>query len=66
MGKNNCGKFLYLGISLYFCTKKTNIMIVVFEDTDLNSRVERVLFREEDNKLTLTLIELNDDHYGNK
>ena len=41
-------------------------MIVVFEDTDLNSRVERVLFREEDNKLTLTLIELNDDHYGNK
>ena len=31
-----------------------------------NNRVERLLFRETETGLEITLIELNDDHYGNK
>lgn len=31
-----------------------------------NSRVERLLFRETETGLEITLIELNEDHYGNK
>ena len=31
-----------------------------------NNRVERLLFRETETGLRITLIELNDDHYGNK
>ena len=31
-----------------------------------NNRVERLLFRETDTGLEITLIELNNDHYGNK
>lgn len=32
----------------------------------INNRVERLLFRETETGLEITLIELNDDHYGNK
>lgn len=32
----------------------------------INSRVERLLFRENDNGIEITLIEINDRHYGNK
>lgn len=31
-----------------------------------NNRVERLLFRESETGLEITLIELNRDHYGNK
>ena len=31
-----------------------------------NNRVERLLFKETETGLEITLIELNDDHYGNK
>ena len=31
-----------------------------------NNRVERLLFRETESGLEITLIELNEDHYGNK
>lgn len=31
-----------------------------------NNRVERLLFRETETGLEITLIELNNDHYGNK
>lgn len=32
----------------------------------MNGRVERVLFRETENGIVITIIELNDTHYGNK
>ncbi len=32
----------------------------------LNNRVERLLFREEENGICITLIEIDDKHYGNK
>ncbi len=32
----------------------------------LNSRVERLLFREMDEGISITVIELDDTHYGNK
>lgn len=32
----------------------------------LNGRVERLLFRETEDGIEITLIELNTDHYGNK
>ncbi|MDY4851323.1 MAG: hypothetical protein SO188_00535 [Prevotella sp.] len=31
-----------------------------------NNRVERLLFRETETRLGITLIEFNDAHYGNK
>ena len=31
-----------------------------------NNRVERLLFQETESGLVITLIELNEDHYGNK
>lgn len=31
-----------------------------------NNRVERLLFREAETGLEITLLELNNDHYGNK
>lgn len=31
-----------------------------------NNRVERLLFRETETGLEITLVELNEDHYGNK
>lgn len=31
-----------------------------------NNRVERLLFRETETGMEITLIELNEDHYGNK
>ena len=31
-----------------------------------NSRVERILFKEIDGGIEILIIELNDDHYGNK
>ncbi|WP_289225881.1 hypothetical protein [Bacteroides acidifaciens] len=32
----------------------------------LNGRVERLLFRELEDGIEITIIELNNDHYGNK
>lgn len=32
----------------------------------LNARVERLLFIEDDDKITVTLIEIDKKHYGNK
>lgn len=32
----------------------------------LNNRVERLLFRELEDGIEITIVELNDDHYGNK
>lgn len=32
----------------------------------VNGRVERVLFREIDGGIEITIVELNSDHYGNK
>lgn len=32
----------------------------------MNGRVERILFREAENGIVITLIELNETHYGNK
>lgn len=32
----------------------------------VNGRVERLLFKETDDGLEVTLLELNEDHYGNK
>lgn len=32
----------------------------------MNGRVERVIFRETENGIVITIIELNDTHYGNK
>ncbi len=32
----------------------------------VNGRVERLLFSETDEGIQITLIEINDDHYGNK
>ncbi len=32
----------------------------------MNGRIERLLFRETDEGLNITIIELNNDHYGNK
>lgn len=32
----------------------------------VNGRIERVLFKELDGGVEITIIELNDDHYGNK
>ena len=32
----------------------------------MNGRVERVLFRETENGITITIIELDNTHYGNK
>jgi len=31
-----------------------------------NGRVERILFKEIDGGIEILIIELNDDHYGNK
>lgn len=32
----------------------------------MNGKVERVLFRETDNGIVITIIDLDDTHYGNK
>ena len=32
----------------------------------VNGKVERLLFKETENGLEITLLELNEDHYGNK
>lgn len=32
----------------------------------MNGRVERLLFNETEDGIEITIIELNDDHYGNK
>lgn len=32
----------------------------------MNNRVERLLFIENENKIEITIIELNETHYGNK
>ena len=32
----------------------------------MNGRVERLLFRELEDGIEITIIELNNDHYGNK
>ena len=32
----------------------------------VNGRVERLLFRETEDGIEITIIELNNDHYGNK
>lgn len=32
----------------------------------MNNRVERLLFAEKENKIEITIIELNEKHYGNK
>ena len=47
-------------------------MKIVFEDTDLeelittNGMVERILFREFDGGISITVLSLDDTHYGNK
>jgi len=32
----------------------------------MNGRIERILFKETDEGVVITIIELNSDHYGNK
>lgn len=32
----------------------------------MNGRVERILFKETENGIVITIIELNETHYGNK
>ncbi len=41
-------------------------MKIVFEDTDLEGMVERILFREFDGGISITVLSLDDTHYGNK
>ena len=42
------------------------VMLNVQEVRVLNGRVERLLFRELEDGIEITIIELNNDHYGNK
>ena len=42
------------------------VLLNVQEVRVLNGRVERLLFRELEDGIEITIIELNNDHYGNK
>ena len=70
----NAGKYKRIARDKKFVKKLTDIYnlmksvrhISLSSVRIFNNRVERLLFRETETGLEITLIELNDDHYGNK
>ena len=41
-------------------------MQIIFDDKDFNGMVERILFREFDGGIRITVLSLDDTHFGNK
>lgn len=46
--------------------EKVSNKVLLSSVRPVNGRIERVLFKELDGGVEITIIELNDDHYGNK